>query len=364
MLLKLFNASALSGFEQRVVALLPGGSMVEVIRAAGGRVDELDFLGGLPLLTGASGLIRVGRRWDPDLIHGWLYHGNLGAALVRATLRRRVPLLWGIRQSLATMKGENIFARTAIVLNKAWSGYPDRLLFNSRVSEAQHLARGFAVERALCIPNGFDVAGVAPDATARAHWRSIWNVDDEAVVFGLLARYHPVKDHAGFLQAAHLVHAARPAVRFIMAGTGVNERNEALAKLIRSAGLARQVKLLGEMRDVASLFSALDVCVSSSVSEAFSNSIGEAMSCGLPCIVTDVGESRYVVADTGRVVPPCDPRALADAMIEMVDLGCSGRALLGNGARQRIVAEFSIEAVAERHAVLYRELADGKKVVR
>src|SRR5438876_4362582 len=131
MLLKLLGARALSGFDQRVVAMLPGGAMAAPMRATGARVDELDFLGGLPVMHGAFRLARLARRDQPDLVHGWLYHGNLGAALAHFALGRQVPMVWSIRQSLPTLDGENLFARIGIALNRIGSGRPDRLLFNS-----------------------------------------------------------------------------------------------------------------------------------------------------------------------------------------------------------------------------------------
>jgi glycosyltransferase involved in cell wall biosynthesis len=357
MLLKLLGAPALAGVEQRVIAMLPKGPLADAMRATGARVDELDFLGGVPPLTGALGLARRAREFDPDLVQGWLYHGNLGASLARAALRRRVPLVWGIRQSLPTLQGENLFARVGIALNRIGSSRPDRVLFNSRTSLAQHQARGFSVQRAAFLPNGFDVDGFVPDAQARARWRSAWNLPPAAVAFGLFARFHPVKDHAGFLQAARRVREARSDACFVLAGTSVDADNAVLARAIADAGLQGHVHLLGARRDIAQLLPALDVYVSSSTQEAFSNSIREAMSCALPTVVTDVGDSRAVVADTGRIVPPGDPAALADAMIAMVDLGASGRAALGALARERVVAEFALPAVAARYAALYRELA-------
>jgi len=357
MLLKLLGARALSGHEQRVVAMLPGGAMAEPMRATGAPVDELDFLGGLPLFGGALGLIQVARCFDPDVVQGWLYHGNLGAALARAALRRRVPLVWGIRQSLATLEGENLFAKAGIVLNRIGSGYPERLLFNSRTSLAQHRDFGFKMARADYLPNGFETNAFRPDAAARARWRGAWGIDENTVVFGLLARHHPSKDHTGFLLAAARVLAARPASRFVLAGTGIEGSNEVLMGAVHAHGLADHVHVLGERRDVASILAALDVYVSSSVSvEAFSNSVGEAMSCALPCVVTDVGDSSSVVGGTGRVVPVRDSAALAAAMIAMHDLGSAGRAALGGQARQRVLSQFDIEAVAGRYATLYDAL--------
>ena len=360
MLLKLLGARALAGCEQWVVAMLPGGAMAGPMRAAGAQVHELDFLGGVPLLGGALQVARLARQCQPDIVQGWLYHGNLGAAVARAALPRRVPLLWGIRQSLATLEGENLFARIGIALNRLGSGHPDRLLFNSQTSLAQHRGFGFRTARADYLPNGFETSAFAPDPLARAQLREAWSVGEGAVVFGLLARYHPAKGHSVFLQAARRVHEQRPSSRFVLAGTGVEADNEALMRTVHEAGLGDHVQLLGERADVARVLAALDVYVSPSTSiEAFSNSVGEAMSCALPCVVTGIGDSPLIVGDTGKSVPARDPAALAAAMIEMIDLGETGRAALGARARQRITAEFDIEAVAGRYAALYGALIDA-----
>lgn len=360
MLLKLLGARALSGYEQWVVSMLPGGAMAGPMRAAGAHVHELDFLGGVPLLGGALGVARHARQCQPDIVQGWLYHGNLGAALARAALHRRVPLVWGIRQSLATLEGENLFAKAGIALNRIGSGHPDRLLFNSQTSLAQHRDFGFTMGHADYLPNGFETDAFAPDAAARAQLRATWGVDEGTVVFGLLARYHPAKGHAMFLHAARRVREARPASRFVLAGTGVETGNEALMRVVHEAGMGDHVQLLGERNDVAGVLPALDVYVSSSTGEAFSNSLGEAMSCALPCVVTDVGDSRWVVGDAGKVVPPRDPAALAAAMVGMIDLGQARRAEMGLRARQRVRADFDIEAVAARYAALYSSLVQSE----
>lgn len=360
MLLKLLGAPALSGVEQRVVALLPGGPLAAPMRATGATVEVLNFLGGLPVVAGTVRLARLARAWRPDVLQGWMYHGNLGASCVHVALGGRVPLLWGIRQSLPSLRGENAFARTAIYLGRAASSQPDRLLFNSHTSLRQHQDFGFDVRRGQHLPNGFDTETFAPDAAARANWRSVWGAGEDEVVFGLMARHHPIKDHRGFLQAASLVQAARPGVHFVLAGTGMHAGNRALAQDIAATGLGARLHLLGERSDVASVMAGLDVAVSSSRAEAFSNAIGEAMSCALPCVVTDVGDSALIVGSSGRVVPPGAPDALAAAMLAMVDLGASGRAAWGEQARTRVVAEFSLVAVATRHLALYTELCSER----
>jgi glycosyltransferase involved in cell wall biosynthesis len=361
MLLKLLGARALSGVDQHVVAMLPGGVMAGPMRATGAPVETLDFLGGVPVVGASARLALLARRLSPQIVQGWMYHGNLGATLARAALGRNAPLVWGIRQSLPSLAGENAFARVGIRLNKVLSRLPDRLLFNSRVSLEQHRSFGFEMRRAFFLPNGFDTTEFSPDPGARARWRAVWGADQDSVVFGLLARFHPVKDHSGFLRAARQVVEARPQVRFVMAGTGVDRENRELMRAVADEGMDDKVQLLGERQDVAAILSGLDVYVSSSRVEAFSNSVGEALSCALPCVVTDVGDSPQVVGEAGRVVPPLDPVALANAMVALVDVGPEARAALGRRARQRMVSEFGIEAVAKRYADLYAELAAGQQ---
>jgi glycosyltransferase involved in cell wall biosynthesis len=81
------------------------------------------------------------------------------------------------------------------------------------------------------------------------------------------------------------------------------------------------------------------------------------MACGVPCVVTDVGDSAYLVAETGKVVPPRDPASLAEAWLALLSLPARERAALGKAARQRIQDHFSLPAVAAQYAALYRELA-------
>jgi glycosyltransferase involved in cell wall biosynthesis len=356
MLLKLLGAPALAGVEQRVLALLPGGKLAQAMRATGAAVDELDLLGGIPVLGGSLAVVAQARRHRPDLVQGWLYHGNLGAWLAARALGRRTPLLWGVRQSLPSLAGENAFARVAIHLNRWFSGRPDRLLFNSQLGAEHHRAFGFDMRQALVIPNGFDTERLAPDPAARLHLRAAWGVRTDEVVYGLLARHHPVKDHVGFLRAARQVLDARPGSRFVLAGTGIDAHNPILTRQVAEAGLPGAVHLLGERHDVPEMLSAMDVYVSASRAEAFSNAVGEAMSCGVPCVVTSVGDSAQVVGDTGFVVPPAEPDALAKAMVALADVGEQGRRERGALARVRIRDRYSLDAIAGRYAALYQEL--------
>jgi glycosyltransferase involved in cell wall biosynthesis len=144
-----------------------------------------------------------------------------------------------------------------------------------------------------------------------------------------------------------------PSVHFLLCGHKVDGGNRELMRLAADAGLAGRCHLLGRRGDVARVYAALDVLASSSISEAFPLCVGEAMATGVPCAVTDVGDSALLVGATGQVVPPRDPAALAAALYELLSIDAD----LGAAARRRVRDRFSLDAVTRRYEDLYGQLA-------
>jgi glycosyltransferase involved in cell wall biosynthesis len=100
------------------------------------------------------------------------------------------------------------------------------------------------------------------------------------------------------------------------------------------------------------------VSTSSAFGEALPLVLAEGMACGVPCVATDVGDSGAMVGDTGRVVPPRNPHALAGAWESILRLSREERVALGARARARVVAEFELGAAVRKHLALYREVSD------
>jgi glycosyltransferase involved in cell wall biosynthesis len=181
---------------------------------------------------------------------------------------------------------------------------------------------------------------------------------ESSVLVGIVARMHPMKDHETFLRAAAIIHEKRPDVQFVVAGRGTRE-SDVLRGLILQMGLGQCLHLIGERRDAPRLVSALDVLVSSSDSgEGFPNIVLEAMGAGTPCVVTDTGDSALVVADTGLVVQPKNPGALAEATLRLLGLDAAARHELGTRARARALNEFSVATISRQYQDLYIQLAE------
>jgi len=356
MLAKLLDADR-PAHSQLVVALASGGSFRSRVAATGAEVRDLGLAGGEVNPFAIVRLARLISRWRPAVVHSWMYHGNLAALLATRLLGRRVPLVWNIRHSLHDLANEKRMTRAVIRAGAPLSRLTDAVIYNSGASARQHEALGYSSARTEVIPNGFDPARFRPDPAARARMRSALGVGEMTSVIGLVARYHPTKDHGTLIHAAAALAAAGLDLFLVMAGENVTPSNGGLSSAIAAAGLTGRAALLGERADVAPILAAFDVAVLSSRSEGFPNVLGEAMACGVPCVATDVGDCRFLLADCGEVVPPRDPPALAAALSIMLQLPLEQREARGAAGRARIEQHFTMPVVARRYRALYERVA-------
>src|SRR6185436_5674705 len=163
-----------------------------------------------------------------------------------------------------------------------------------------------------------------------------------------VARYVPIKAHRVFLQAAAAVARCRADVVFLLAGPDAHEGNPRLRAEPARAALGSRLRLLGERRDVPLLTAALDVACLTSLSEGFPNVVGEAMACGVTCVVTDVGDTAHLLGGTGEVVPARDSEAFSAALLRVLELGQDGRRSRGDAARRRIMEHFTLADMVSR----------------
>lgn len=361
-LLRLVRAGQGKLFNNHVISLQAGGSLVAAFEEAGVPVYELGLNPRLPNPFKLLHLISAIRASKPDLVQTWMYHADLLGGLA-AKLARRVPIVWNIRNLSFDQQYPNRLTQAVVRLSAIASGIvPDKIISNSVAARDEHIRLGYAKDRMLVIPNGFDLAVYAPNNASRRELREELGVSHDSLLVGLMARFDPLKDHASFVQAAALLAVEFKHIHFVLAGTHITWENNTLRQVIEDAGLRHAFSLLGPRADVSRIMSALDLLVSASVSESFPNVVGEAMASGVPCVVTDVGDSRILVGDTGLVVPPRDPKQLADACAKVLKQSQTQRLELGQAARQRIQSNFSLELSLENYSRLYTELIRQKQL--
>jgi glycosyltransferase involved in cell wall biosynthesis len=356
MLQRLVFAMRPLGYDPTVVSLTGASRIGEELQDRGVPVVALGGKGGILLPSQLSSLAQVSRTFQPQVIHCWMYHANLvgyGLARLRSGVSKPV-LLTSVRAAIDAPGQERMSIRMIRRLDSCFSGMADAIVFNSNRGARQHAAAGYCMKRATVIPNFFDTEHFRPRADERRVTHLALGGGRYPVV-ALVGRFHPLKGHQGFLEAAGAVRRRFPESMFLLVGRGCDDGNQKLRGWINDYGLEGAVKLLGERCDVAAILNAVDLVVSSSLSEGFPNVIGEAMACGTPCVVTDVGDSRVLVGETGLVVPPSDAAAMAGAITDVIELPERERRGLGEMARQRVMTEFGMAPIVNRFVELYAD---------
>lgn len=362
MLLKLLQHLDRERFNPTVISLVGLGEIGPRIQALDIPVHALGMSrDGVP---NPLMVLRLGwllRQLQPDVVHTWMYHADLLGGLA-ARLAGYERVIWAIHQSNLS---KTVNKRSTLLVVKVCAllshRIPAQIVSCSYRAKDNHTAVGYAAEKLRVIPNGFDLGRFAPDAAARISVRSELGLAADTPLVGLIARFDSQKNHFGFIEAAALVHAQLPNAHFVLAGTDVDCANSALNATIAAKGLQARVHLLGRRDDIPRLMASLDVLASSSHGEAFPNVLGEAMACGVPCVVTDVGDSAEIVGDTGRVVAAGDMAGLARGLAEVLRLPPQQKAALGVLARARVAAHYEIGHVAGLYQTVYeRVAAEGK----
>jgi glycosyltransferase involved in cell wall biosynthesis len=340
-------------FRSIVISMTDTGPMGRVIAEAGIPVSALGLRRGMPDPRGVLRLRQVLRAFRPDILQTWLYHADL-LGLAARQLGFVPHLLWNIRCT------ESIGSEAVRRILPWFSGRPDAVVVNSEAGRQFHIGLGYRPRRWALLPNGFDTAALRPDAAQRARRRAELGLGEAAIAIALPARYHPMKDHATFIAAAAQTAARVPNARFVLIGRGNEPGNRALAAAIAASGVGEQIMLLGERDDLHALYPAFDiVTLSSAFGEGFPNVLGEAMSCGVPCVATDVGDAAEIIGGSGAIVPPHDPVALAAAWEGLAALAPEPRARRGEAARARIVEHFGLAGIVARYEALYEDVAAG-----
>ena len=363
MLFKVLERLDRQRFAPHVISLTTLGELAPRIAALGIPVDAIGMKPGLPSPFGFLRLVRILKLLNPDIVHTWMYHADLLGGLA-ARLAGVSAIGWCIRNSNLDKDKTKLSTRAVVGLCASISKWvPSRILSCSEKARKVHVACGYAAEKMLVVPNGFDLTRFKPDGHARSMVRSELGVDVDTPLVGLIGRFDPQKNHAGFFEAAGVLHRHMPHVHFVLAGQAVDIDNAALMQAITQAGVLANTHLLSLRNDMPELMAALDVLASSSsYGEAFPNVLGEAMACGVPCVVTDVGDSAYIVGDTGRVVTSKNMAGLAQALVDILQQSALERLALGEAARTRVATHFEIGQITRQYEAFYDELASTGSV--
>jgi glycosyltransferase involved in cell wall biosynthesis len=338
------------GHRTVVAAFYRGGELEPDLQRAGVPLIVLDKRGRWDSLGFLWRLVRFVRREKPHVVHGYLIFPNVLAVLLRL-LFPRIRAFWGLRDSLLDRSHYDWLERFLYRVERSLSRFADMIIVNSRAGFGYAVEHGFPREKLLVISNGIDTEYFRQDEEAGRELRVAWRVKNSEILIGLVGRLDRMKDHPTFLEAAAALARAHHDLRFICVGDGPSVYKQELLRQSERLELTKRILWAGARRDMPAVYSALDINVSCSYGEGFPNVIGEAMACGVPCVVTDVGDSAWIVGDGGEVAPPKDAKALEAAIersIQRIKAGSYDTAY----NRRRILDLFAVQSLVARSEVV------------
>jgi glycosyltransferase involved in cell wall biosynthesis len=347
------------GHTVSVLTLHAGGGLEPELRAGGVRLRSLEKRGRWDIAGFFIRLAQALREERPDILHGYLSTPNIATTLIRPVVPG-LKTVWGERASNMELSRYHWIARFSNVLEIALSRFPDLHIVNSWAGLADATGRGYPAAKCAVIPNGIDTDRFRPDPVAGRELRTAWGIGDGTMLVGRVGRLDAMKDHSTFLTAAAQLARQRDDVQFVCLGNGDVRYRAELEQMGREAGLDGRLRWFPAQAKMNPVYNALDVaCSSSAYGEGFPNVVGEAMACGVPCVVTDVGDSARLVGDGRFVVPPRDPEKLAGGLDRVLSLPPTERDHLRVQLRQRVVDHFSVARLTEATEQTLLALCDG-----
>jgi len=345
-------------FDILVVTFYDGGPLRPVIENLPGiRVISLGKKRRWDVFFFFANLLTTIREFNPHIIQSFLDVPNIFNVISGTLLRKKKSL--GTSASFVDFSRYDWTAAFVYRLCALLSHFSDKIIANSKAGKDYNIANGYCESKTVVIPNGIDTSVFYPDKLSGIKIRTKWGIEKDELLVGIVGRIDPMKDHPNFLNSTIEVSENFPQCRFVCIGRG----NQSYLNQLKDLS----VSLLGENRvlwitdcedsEMPAAFNAMDVLVSSSYGEGLPVVIGEGMACGIPCVVTDVGDSAYAVSDTGYVVPPQDSTLLATAICKLLNMSEMERQKLGMNARHRVLDEFSIQRMASAYEVIFEELA-------
>ena len=301
-------------------------------------------------------LIKLLRYLKPDVVQTWLVHGDFigGIAARLAGLRN---IIWNVRYSnlefgkakLSTILIVKILAKFSFLI-------PRLIIVVSKSAKKTCTELGYDIKKLYLITNGYDLSILKPFKAQKI--RSKYNIKKQIPLLGKIARYDAKKDHFNLLTALHLINKKKIKFHCVLVGTNINKNNLILVNQIKKLRLSNCIKLLGQKNNVAEIMNEIDLLVqSSSYGEGFPNVVAEAMACGTPCVVTNVGDAASIVGKTGWVVPSKNPAKLAIAIEKALLFISKNPFKKSDGPRLRIKKNFNIKKMLNRYRIVWAKLS-------
>ncbi len=341
------------GWSVTVLSFLPFSptSWIAELQDTGVRLLTLNAPSGMLKYTDLLRAVTAVRRLKPDVLVGFMFHGIMTA--------RIAGRLTGVPAIVSSVRNERDGPFRERIM-RTTDGLTDAVTAQSRRLASDLARRRIASpSRMHIIPNSVEV----PRFAMRLYGyptRELLRIPHDQFLWLAVGRLDEAKDYPNLLHAFSALAQRHPNSRLMIAGDGPLKSD--LESLMQHLGVEERVSLLGLRQDMPALYAASDAFVLSSAWEGMPNVVLEAMASSTPVVATSVGAITEMIADgeSGLIVPPRDPEALAEAMEHMMALSHIRRQAMGAAGYARVLSDFSRESVIDKWEDLFEQLLAGK----
>lgn len=337
------------GVKHSIISLTDLGIVGEQLQDLGVNVVALGMTGFFNLPRTFLRLRGELENQKPDIVQTWMYHADFLGGLAARSLGFR-KIVWGVRNTYLESSGRvnYIFRRLCGFLSYF---LPKEIIYVSNSAKDQHQISGYNTKIGKVINNGFDTDKYKYNKSSRHKSRSLMRVKEEDFVVLSIGRYTEAKDHSSFINAILLAVKENSQIKACLVG-----RDICLDRFGLTDNEKENFIVLGQRDDIEHILCAADVFCLHSITEGFPNVLGEAMSVGIPCISTDVGDAALMLNDDRYVVNPKDVQGLAEKIVLMSRLTGEQRNIIGSRNRERVKQFFSLEKILSEYLLVYKNL--------
>jgi len=297
---------------------------------------------GLNSISVATKLRTILKQVAPTTVQCWMYHANVMTSLSLLGLQHKPKVFWGIHHSLSAPKEESISTKVALTLSKFFASQATGIIYCAHSALQQHEKFGLNNSNTAVIANGVSLHHFQMNQTLHT-----------PTVIGFAGRHHKAKGYPYLFATIHQLKD-QPII-FKIAGHGANLDHPEIKKYFEQYELdSEKVQLLDQVADMPTFYQSIDAFLMTSITEGFPNVLVEAMASGIPCISTDVGDAKFIVQDLGYIVPSRDTTALAQAVLNYVQLSSVEKQHFKQATRQRVEQHFAIEPISQQYRAMWR----------